>query len=72
MSELYRFQNARSNDKKKSVNELVVMEEQCEAETELLNIIHVIVILKRFKPVGSGNIPTTYYTKRYALYAAQL
>ena len=48
------------------------MEEQCEAETELLNIIHVIVILKRFKPVGSGNIPTTYYTKRYALYAAQL
>jgi hypothetical protein len=58
-----------------SINEFVVTEEQCafhEAETELLNTIHIIVMLKRAKPVESGNIPTICYTERYALYATQL
>jgi hypothetical protein len=57
------------------INEFVAMEEQNvfhEAETDLLNTLHIIVMLKLFKPVESGNIPTTCYTKRYAFYAAQL
>lgn len=59
----------------KRINEFVVMEEQCafhEVETELLNTAHIIVMHKRVKPVESGNIPTTCYTKRYSLYAGQL
>ena len=58
-----------------SINEFVVMEEQSvfhEAEADLLNTVHIIVMLKRFKRVESGNIPTTCYTKPYAFYAAQL
>jgi hypothetical protein len=58
-----------------NINEFVVMEAQCafhKAETELLNTIHVIVMLKMFEPAESGNIPTTCCTKCYALSAAQL
>ena len=47
-----------------SVNEFVVMEEQCafhETETELLNTIHIIVMLNRVKPVESATyrLPAT-------------
>jgi hypothetical protein len=46
------------------INEYVVMEEQCAfhgAETELLNTIHIIVMLKRVKPVESATyrLPAT-------------
>jgi hypothetical protein len=58
-----------------SINKFVVMEEKCvfhEDEIDLLNTLRIIVMLKRFKPVKSGNIRTTCYTKRHAFYAAQL